>query len=121
MPMMKPTMEGDEPRPMAGGEDEGGLEQPGQDGAGAAPGAPKDNPVIDALKVLQMFIAGQKQKGNPQAAAMIQAFQAFLQSMGAGGKGTGPEQPPAEAPPVEGVPDEGPMPMGKPDNSVPIV
>ena len=117
MPMMKPVMEGNEPRPLDT-QDEGPQEQPGAETPPES-GAPKDNPVIDALKTLQIFIAAQKQKGNPQADAMVQAFQAFLQSMGAGGKG--PEQAPSPGPTPPPTDEGGPMPMDRTEKSVPIV
>lgn len=108
------TPEGSAPMPV-GGEDEE---------RGAPEGGAQANPVIDALKTIQMFIAAQKEKGNPKAQALIAWFQQGIQLMGGGG---GQEKP---MPKPEAAPEEGPqpepmgkgmMPMGASKGSVPIV
>lgn len=51
------------------------------------------NPVIDALKTIQVAIASMQEKGDPKAQAIMQAFQALLQAF----QGQGGEEAPPEA------------------------
>lgn len=65
-------------------------------------GADAGGPVQDALKVLAEFVMAQKQKGNPQAEAMITSLKEFVSIVS--GKGEGE---------VEGGEPQPAMPQGR--------
>lgn len=61
----------------------------------------QQNPILDALKTLQLYVASQREQGNE---APMAAFMQFLEALRGGGGQTAPEQQrsgynPFEAPP----------------------
>ena len=70
----------------------GAKDQAGED---MQAGTAQENPVMDALKTLAIFIQSQEEQGKPEAAAMKQAMIALMDAL-KGGAGPAPEAPPEE-------------------------
>lgn len=85
-----------------------GAQQPGQDPAaagnmmeGKGPQKEGQDPVIQALKTIQVAIAGLQEKGDPKAAGIMDAFQGLLQAFqGSPEKEGEAPQAPEQAPPA---------------------
>jgi hypothetical protein len=103
--------------PMQGRQEDPAAAQNMMEGREAAqqPGKETD-PVIDALKTIQVAIAALQQKGDPSAQAISQAFQGLIQAFksAAGGQEQKPEapQPPPQGAPAP-TPNRGQRPMSE--------